>query len=63
MTKQQITYYCDRCREEIAIYPTICCNTNPRTAIRIEYGEWVYADLCDKCKESFKAWWEKQEVE
>lgn len=60
MTKTVTKYYCDRCGEEVAVGLTICCKTNPETAIRIQQrSEWVWADLCDKCKESFKAWWEK----
>lgn len=59
MIKTVTKYYCDRCGEEVAVSPAIRCNTNPETAIRIERSEWVWADLCDKCKESFKVWWEK----
>lgn len=59
MTKTTTTYYCDRCGEEIANEPLFFCDTYPDTAIRVLLGEWKNADLCDKCKESFKVWWEK----
>ena len=39
--------------------PMFYCSTHPNTAIQILCREWKYADLCDKCKESFKVWWDK----
>ena len=39
--------------------PPYACPTSPDTAIHILYMEWKSADLCDKCRESFKSWWEK----
>ena len=59
MTKTTTTYYCDRCGEEIVENSIFYCSTHLYTAIQIWKGEWKYADLCNKCKESFKAWWEK----
>ena len=59
MTKLITTYYCDRCGKKMEESLAFRCDTHPNTAIQILLGEWTYADLCDKCKESFKAWWEK----
>lgn len=59
MTKRTTTYYCDRCGKEMTESPVFFCSTHPDTAIQILLGEWKYADLCDKCKEEFRAWWEK----
>ena len=59
MTKITTTYYCDRCKKEMEASSIISCDTHPKTAIQIRINKWEYADLCDKCKESFKAWWEK----
>ena len=59
MTKTTKKYYCDRCGEEIVENSIFYCSTHLYTAIQIWKGEWKYADLCNKCKESFKAWWEK----
>lgn len=60
MTKTTTTYYCDRCGERMEEHPVFFCSTHPDTAIQILInGEWEYADICDKCKESFRTWWEK----
>ena len=59
MAKTITTYYCDRCGKEMEENIYFCCSTHPSTAIKILLGEWEYANLCDKCKKSFKAWWEK----
>ena len=60
MTKTITTYYCDRCGKKIEENPAFCCDTtHPNTAIRVLPGKWNFVDLCDKCKESFKCWWEK----
>ncbi len=60
MTETITKYYCDRCGKEMAESAEISwCDTHPNTAIQILSHEWIYADLCDKCKGSFKAWWEK----
>ena len=59
MLKTVQIYYCDRCGKKMEEGTSICCDTHPNTAIQIQFNGWQYADLCDKCKESFKAWWEK----
>lgn len=60
MTETITTYYCDRCGEKMVESHVFFCPTHPATAIQILLGgEWKYADLCDKCKESFRAWWKK----
>lgn len=58
MIKTETKYYCDRCGKEIEKTFTFYYNTHPHTAIRIQHDEWGFADLCDKCRESFKVWWE-----
>lgn len=58
MTETITVTYCDRCREEIPKAFTFYYNTQPKTTIKVQREEWEYADLCDKCRESFKAWWE-----
>ena len=60
MIKTITKYYCDRCGEEIEKNWTFYYNTQPHTAIKLQRGEWEYADLCGKCKESFKTWWENR---
>ena len=60
MIKTITTYYCDRCGEKMTESPMFYCSTHPDTTIQISLnGEWKSADLCDKCKESFKVWWDK----
>lgn len=58
MRKQKTTYYCDRCGKEMPVDYAISCPTSPKTLIQILHDTWEYADLCDRCKGSFKAWWE-----
>ena len=53
-------YYCDRCGEKMSEDFSFYCDTHPNAAIKLlQDGEWKYADLCDKCKESFKVWWKE----
>lgn len=60
MLKTTKIFYCDRCGEKMAEDHTFYCDTYPNTAIEVlQNGGWAYADLCDKCKESFKAWWKE----
>lgn len=54
------TCYCDRCGEKIVGDRNFRIDTCFNTTIKILYdGEWMHADLCDKCNASFKAWWDK----
>ena len=62
MTKTINTYYCDRCGEEMPANYEPYCSTSPKTRIQILRNRWEYVDLCDKCKKSFEAWWNKKEV-
>lgn len=67
MRKENYTYYCDRCGNEIATYPE--SYMAPNNSYKIEKDNYIYIhlnyktdderylDLCDECKEALERWW------
>lgn len=60
MVKQIEEHYCDRCGDliEKPHAGVEIPGTHPSMGIAMLTNTWHYQELCDRCSQSFIAWWD-----